>query len=229
MDFDYTKVGNQYFQSLQKYVSERASHLEKCGHVIDADARRQISDDYKVCIYELISYLTRLFPKMEGRGRFDLDYKKMIRSLSIETRNFVDFPRIDGTFKPLGDDSLATVSFTDGYVNEAHNMEKIKGLPLRYRTKNLNSIIIDFSIYELRGLLGELRVLPEDNIIDELIAEYEMRLTERDDFLSAVIMKLILNGSEEDLIRAYIINDYLKVGFDFEQFRLEPEQEKRTK
>ena len=228
MDFDFTKVGNYYFQLLQKYVYGRTDYLEGIGHEVDDDDRRQMSDEYKASIYEVISFLTRTYPKVAGPERFTFDFQQMMKALSIETRNFIKLPKLDCTFKPV-EKSAAVVSVDDGYVTEAYNMEKIKGLPFRYRTKNFNIVVQGYSIYELRSLLDELRVLPEDNIIDKFINEHEMRLEEREDFLKAVIAKLILNGEEEDLVRAYLFDKYMMIGFDFEQFRLVPEQEKRTK
>ena len=65
-------------------------------------------------------------------------------------------------------------------------------------------------------------------VTSSFIQEQEMRAGERIDFLNAVILRLILNGSKEDLIRAHIFDYYMRIGFDFDQLSIE-DQEKRTK
>lgn len=230
MDFNVEELGKEYFLNIQKFTFLRGNELEKNGYHIDDEVRRQIADNYKVCIYDVIKYLTKVYPTgiAMGKNEYHFNYQQMLMSLMDDTKELVQLPRLDATFKPLGDASYAVVSIKNSFVEKAFNLETIKHLPYTYKTPHFNELVEGISLYEFRDLLLELGVLPKDNIIDKFIDEYELRLDLREDFFSAVITKLLLNGTHEDVLRAYIFDSFMNVNYDFDSFKMET-QEKRTK
>ena len=230
MEMNMVCAGKEYFKNVQKFTYNRSKFLRGLGYEVDNGTRRQIADDYKILIQDVVRYLNTVFPAgfSEQEKTYNMSYEDMLKSVMEETATFLRVPRLDSTFKPLGDDSDAILCFKNGVVDKAYNMETIEGLPHKYKTPFFNDLAVGLSIYDIRTLLAKLEVLPNGSIIDSFIAEQEMRVNERLDFLNAVIIRLILNGTKEDLIRAHLFNHYMRVDFDFEQFQIE-NQEKRTK
>ena len=230
MEIDMVCTGREYLKNLAKFTYNRSMYFKSLGYQVDDGTRRQMIDDYKFLVQDVVRYLNTLFPEgfSEKETTYDISYEDMLNSVMDDTASFLRVPSFDATFKPLGDETEAILSFKNGTIARALHMETIKGLPHKYKTTYFNDLVIGLNLYDIRNLLDQLKVLPESNILDTFIKEQEMRAGERIDFLNAVILRLILNGTKEDLIRAHIFDYYMRVGFDFDQLSIE-DQEKRTK
>ena len=228
MGFDSNKIGKEYMLGIQKFTYNRSQYLKKNHLEVNDETRRQIADNYKVSIYKVVTYLNKLFKEgfINSEGTIEISFEKLLNGVGEDTRMFLEYPTITCTLYPVVEDSEAQMSFVDGYLEEAENLETISGLPRKYRTKHLNSLLEGYSIEAVRELLKELHVLPEINLLDEAIDEEYMRLEERYDFINNVILRLLLNGNEEDITRAYIFDYFMGSHFDFDSYK---EEKKRTK
>lgn len=217
MVFEKEMLKKSLFLNVQKFTYDRALYLIKNGLKVNDETRQQIWDDYEITIKEVIQHLRRLFPAgflhLEGTFDFSLD------GLTEEAKVFLQTPSIDCVIKPLGDDSEALMSFENGYLVEAYDLEVLPNLPNKYRTPKFNGILEGRHITDIKRLLDSYEVLPENNMIDVAIEEYAMRRMEKKDFVDAVIESLLLSGTEEDLTRAYLFDHFMGAQFDFEAYK----------
>ena len=227
MEFNERKLKDAYELGLQRYTYYRTQSLKERGLEVNPSIREQINNGYISCIDTLILYLRTVFPNgfTHSEGSITLDYQKMLESVGSNVGLFLRNPSIDGTIKAFQEPSALT-TFTNGILVEASNLEKIKKLPRKYRTKHLNSLLEGLNIEEVRDLFASLGVLGENNMFDLVIKEYKMRVRDRADFVENTILKLLSTGSEEDLARAYLFDHFMGANFDFDKFE---KDKKRTK
>jgi len=226
MEFDYQKLGREYMLGIQRYGYNRSKYLSSYQLLVDDETRRQIIDNYKKCIFDVINYLRKIFPNgfLKREGTITVDYEEMINNIGVDAMSFIEVPKMSGTIYPvIGSD--ARLTFEDNVLVSAAKLETIPNLPKKYKSKAFNDVLNGHSIYEIRDLLDNLGVLPVYNNIDVMISEYGMRLEESVEFINNVIIKLLLNGTEEDFIRAYFFDRLMSANFDFDEYKTN----KRTK
>ena len=223
MEYNMNELQRSYMLGVQRFTYDRSNYLKKNGYQVDRETRRQIWDDYEICIKEAIEHLRKLFPNgfIQTEGTIDFT----LEGMPEDARSFLNSPAINCTIKPAGEDCSAIMSFEDGKLVESIGAEDIPGLPRRYKTERLNEILEGRSIIEIKILFDELGVLPKNNLIDMVIEEYKMRGLERRQFIRMVVNKLLLANNSEDLARAYLFDYFMGSNFNFDEYKAN----KRTK
>ena len=223
MEYNMDELKRAYMLGVQRITYDRSSYLKENGYEVDSGTRRQIWDDYEICVKEAIAHLRKLFPACFIHEEGTIDFT--LEGMPEDAKSFLEKPAITCTIKPAGEKSDALMHFEEGTLAAADGLETIPGLPRNYQSKHLNEILKGRNIIEIKLLFDELGVLPNHNIIDMVIAEYKMHGLERRNFTRVVIEQLLLANNEEDLARAYLFDYFMGSNFDFEEFKTK----KRTK
>ncbi len=226
MSFNMIEIARFYNSNANNYMAQRVRSLKSNGVLIDKDDKLQIEVLYKRTVYEVVKYLRDALPIgfIKTNGLFSINLEEMVKSLSDEARWFLAKPSINTSLAPLGDDVRAKLYFQNSVVFKATDMNKAKGLPLRYRKEKFNECFIGKNIFEVRAMLEALNILPLGSDLDTAILELEEKESIRQNYLESIIAKLLLSGEEEDIVRAYLFNHFANINFNFARFNNEPEE-----
>ena len=138
MGMDLEKVKKDYENGLQRYVYYKVNSISNVRPVDN----EQIKIDYVSKINDVIDYLRTLFPNgfIHSEGKITFDYLDMISTLDPFVGYYLEDVSISGIVKAFDEPSI-TLTFEDGILVRARNLQKIPKLPRKYRTKYLNSLL----------------------------------------------------------------------------------------
>lgn len=223
MSFNMIEIAKLYNGNANDYMLNRVRDLRSNGVLIDNEDKVRIEILYKKIVFEVVNYLRTVLPDgfVDTDGTYNLDYKSMMENLSPEARWFLEVPSINTSLAPFGEDHSAIMYFKDNCVFKSTDVHKAKGLPFRYKREKFNEYFIGKNIYEVRNILRSLGVLTYNNDLDPAIIEMETKYENRQNYLNSVIAKLLLSGEEEDVVRAFLFDQFTHAHFNFSEYSLE--------
>jgi hypothetical protein len=219
-----------YIKNIYEYVNYHGKKIGMENPSDNIEFFKKMAAPYYNTAMNIVKYVTEKYTDdiLNTDEVIEFDYDDFIKMMDEETKSFFFPPNYPSLI--YIDASRFTTYFhvANNVISESENIEVLPGLSSALANKKINKLFNGLEIPEVRYLLLQMGILPNNTELEKVIIEHNEYVYLNKRYLESVVsLFLILDRKNFSLKRARLFADSLGISFDFSPFEQKEFLEKK--